>query len=377
MTVNDAQRAPLATGAYRARLLWSDDGRTHCCYPHSVQRRKAQVLELVGRWDEEEAVLRQNLRHASGLDGQQLIASCEYELAGVLYLKGANGEALALYLRALGRHRSRADAAGIGLVMGGMGSVYRELGDLTKSMECYQEQLRIAQQLRDSTGMARAFGNLGILHCLQEKFGEAMDYFRHKLDLAERQDDQEGIGATVGNMGNVYKMLGDERRALECYDRQLRIARLLGDKRSIGAAVGNSGVIHNDQGDYPKAVACFNTFLEIARELGDKRGIGIAAANLGIAYKRTGDYQDSGKYYDLAIATGRELNAKQYLCGYLSDKADLCIMMQRLDDAGRLINEALALAEDIGEQSDIDKCRELAGRISAALPRNGQGATIP
>jgi tetratricopeptide (TPR) repeat protein len=167
-------------------------------------------------------------------------------------------------------------------------------------------------------------------------------------------------------MGNVHKMLGDGRKALECFARQLEIARRLGDKRSIGAAVGNSGVIYTDQGDYPRAVASLTMFLETARELGDKRGIGIAAANLGIAYKAMGDHARSEEYYDLAIATGRLLNARQYLCGYLSDKADLLLVMGRLDEAEATVREALAMAEQVGEQPDIDKCRDIASRINEA-----------
>ncbi|MRR09972.1 tetratricopeptide repeat protein [bacterium] len=196
-----------------------------------------------------------------------------------------------------------------------------------------------------------------------------MDCFSQKLELDERLGDQESIGATVGNMGNVHKMLGDGRRALECFARQLEIARRLGDKRSIGAAVGNSGVIHTDQGDYPRAIASLTTFLDIARELGDRRGIGIAAANLGIACKATGDLARSEEYYDLAIATGRQLNARQYLCGYLSDKAELLLVMGRLGEAEAAVREALAMAEEVGEQPDIDKCREIAGRIGAARGR--------
>lgn len=366
MTTCDEHGAAAIARAPRMRMLWRTDPGTGRYHPIGLRHKKAQVLELVGRWDEEEAVLRENLSAATGLDDPALSARGEFELAGVLYLMGANARALDLYRRALDGFRGLSDAAGIGLVMGGMGCVHRELGDLPLAMERFDEQLRIARQQQDGDAMSRAFGNLGIVHCLQQKFAEAMVYFRQKLELVERLGDQESIGATVGNMGNVHKMLGEERSALECYDRQLAIARMLGDKRSIGAAVGNSGVIHNDQGNYPRAIACFTVFLETARELGDKRGIGIAAANLGIVHKRTGDYENSGRFYDLAIATGRRLNARQYLCGYLSDKADLCLIMKRLTEAGVLVREALAMAEEIGEQADIDKCRDIMMRIQAA-----------
>jgi len=351
--------------AYQVRLLWREHPPAGRYYPNDLRRKKAQVLELVGQWDDEEAVLRENLQCANELDDQILIAKSEYDLGGVLYLKGANAQALTLYQHAYKIYSSRADTPGIGLVAGGMGCVYRELGDFAKAMECFQEQLRLARQEQDSNGMARSFGYLGILHCLQAQFEEAMGYFQQRLEQVERLGDQEGIGATVGNMGNVYKRLGDDRKALEYYDRQLEIARRLGDKRSIGVAVGNSGVIHNDQGNFHQARVCFTMFLEIAMTLGDKRGIGIAAANLGIVNKRTGDYANSEKYYDLAIATGRELNAKQYLCSYLSNKADLCFMLRRMAEAETLVQEALVMAEEIGEQSDIFKCRILSAQIGA------------
>ncbi len=355
-----------AHGAYKRRLLWREHPQTNRYYPNDLRREKAQVLELVGQWDEEEAVLNENLRCAVELGDQALIAKSEYELGGVLYLKGANAQALSLYQQAYDRYRERSDAAGIGLVAGSLGCVYRELGDFTRAMECFQEQLRIARQESDSAGMSRSYGYLGIIHCLQGQFGEAMGYFRQKLELVEGLADQEAIGATVGNMGNVYKMLGDEQKALKCYDRQLEIARRLGDRRSIGVSVGNSGVIHNDRGDCQKAIVSFRTFLEMASGLGDRRGVGIAAANLGIAYKRVGDFANSEKYYDLAIATGRELNAKQYLCRYLSDKADLFFRLGRMDEAENLIREALGMAEQMGDQSDIFSCRAISARLGAA-----------
>jgi tetratricopeptide (TPR) repeat protein len=357
-------------------MFWQQGPLANQYYPIGLRQKKAQVLELVGQWEEEEDALRENLRCAIELGDRALIARCEYDLGGVLYLKGANALALALYQQAYDRYQERSDAAGIGLVAGNMGCVYRELGDFTRAMECFQEQLRLARQEQDSTGMSRAYGYLGILHCLQGQFGQAMGYFQQKLELVEGLADQEAIGATVGNMGNVYKMLGDEQKALECYDRQLEIARRLGDRRSIGVAVGNSGVIHNDQGNYQKAIVSFRTFLEMASGLGDKRGIGVASGNLGIAYKRVNDYTNSEKYYDLAIATGRELNSRQYLCRYLSDKADLYYLLGRLAEAGELIAEALGIAENVGDQSEIFNCRVISARIGAADGKKGSAKIL-
>ncbi len=345
--------------------LWESDPRKGRFHPIGLRRRRAQVLELVGRWDEEEAELRENLMCSADIGDPALMARGEYEMAGVLYLKGENSQAQLHYDKAREGYAGLGDARGVCLAMGGLGCLHRELGDLGKAMDCFREQLRLAEREGDVSAMAQAHGNLGILHCLQGQFDEALDCFGRKLELAQRSGDVEGIGAAVGNMGNAHKMKGDDEKALECYQRQLDTARLLGDRRSIAVAVGNSGVIHNDRGDYNEAIKCFSVFLENAREMGDRRGIGIAAANLGIACKRTGDHASAEGYYDLAIATGRELNARQYLCGYLSDKADLCLRMGRQDEAECLINEALALAGEVGEETEVFKCRLLAARIKA------------
>ena len=77
-------------------------------------------------------------------------------------------------------------------LIGSLGNAYRDLGEVRKAIEYYDEALRIAKEI----------------------------------------EDKQGEGACLGNLGIAYHILGEVRKAIEYYDEALRIAKEIGDKRS-------------------------------------------------------------------------------------------------------------------------------------------------
>ena len=68
---------------------------------------------------------------------------------------------------------------------GKIGDAHLSLGDVKNAMEYYENQLKIAIELRDRSGEGDASGNLGKVHFKLGNFKKAISYFERHLNIAK------------------------------------------------------------------------------------------------------------------------------------------------------------------------------------------------
>ena len=83
--------------------------------------------------------------------------------------------------------------------------------------------------------LINAFRNLGEVQ-------KAIDFFEQALAIAQEIGDRRMEGNALGNLGRAYADLGDMRQAIGYYQQALAISREIGDRGGEGNALANLGL---------------------------------------------------------------------------------------------------------------------------------------
>lgn len=204
---------------------------------------------------------------------------------GNVYLALGNvRKSIQLYEEALKLHRGFGDhRVEESSTLGNLGSAYLQLGNLQKAIEFYSQQLAIVQQIGNRIGEGNVLNNLGLAYADLGEIHKSIDFYEQSLLIKRETGDQRGIGNSLGNLGNAYVSLGNIRKAIEFYEQRLSVARKIGDLRGEGNAMNNLGRAYGVLNDNHKALDLCEKALVIAREIGDRDGEGNALLNIGWA----------------------------------------------------------------------------------------------
>lgn len=194
--------------------------------------------------------------------------------------------------------------------------------------------------------------------------------------LADRIDDSDARGAATLAAGVVAFGLSD----LETADRQLHhageLAGAAGNERRIAIAEAFLGHVARDRGDPASAAGRYAAAREIYARLGNRRGTAWAdhdLALLAVDQQRWGDAETllrraitrfEGLAYDWAIAACAQALALALLG------------REERDEAGAMLDRALALHVRVGDRRGIAQCLESLAQLALANDRASWAARL-
>jgi tetratricopeptide (TPR) repeat protein len=246
--------------------------------------RKAERLELIGRWEEERRTLEEALADAD-----------------------ASGDpaARSRVRRRLGRHFCR-------------------MAHYPEAMEVLLASLSLAERAGDRREEGATLGTLGVVCWHLGRYEEALAYQERTRAAAEEVGDLEADFTSTGNLPDLYAEVGRYEEALGHTSRHLEISRENGDLRGEAVATGNLGGLLYDRGEYGKAGDLFGEALRLAREIGDRRGEARAAGNLGRVLRDTARTAAALEMLDRSLCLAREI-------GYRRGEARALAHLARVD----------------------------------------------
>jgi len=191
--------------------------------------------------------------------------------------------------------------AGEGVALGNLGLAYVDLGETSRAIQFYEQQLTIVREIGYRRGEGNALGNLGLAYANLGETHRAIQFHEQYLTIAREIGDRRGEGNALGNLGIAYKNLGETSRAIEFYGQQLTIVREIGDRRGEGNALCNLGIVYANLGETRRAIQFLEQYLTIAREIGYRRGEGNALWNMSLALDQLGEHAQAIQHAGQAL----------------------------------------------------------------------------
>jgi serine/threonine-protein kinase len=183
------------------------------------------------------------------------------------------------------------------------------------------------------------------------------------VQLLESTPYRRELADALSRLGSTYMRMCRFTDQLRCLEQKLAIANELGDPQLQLSANINLGVVHGVLGDLERAVAVTVTARELAARMGARSSTGIAACNLAGFYLELRRLDEADKLLDEAIELGEASRTRSYLCETFVYRARIAAARDDLATARTEAEKSLALARSL--ENDLDAA--IALRIIAAL----------
>jgi filamentous hemagglutinin family protein len=187
------------------------------------------------------------------------------------------------------------------------GAADRTEGLYALLIDCYEQNLAIAQAAENFEWQAYSLNNLAISHFVIGNYQQAIDYHQQQLQLAQEAGNQTQVGIALSGIGAAYGALGDYPTAIDYYTQGLEKISVTVAPQWRSLTLRNLGNAYLMQKDYEQAIDYQNASLTLSQSVGDRYGEMQTLGNLGNAYTSTREFDRAITYHQQSIALAREL----------------------------------------------------------------------
>lgn len=296
-----------------------------------------------------------------------------YESANVLSLLGHWDDASAAYEQA----RRSADADGdrnlAGAAASGLGTLAWRRGQLAEAERQFQTAEAEFSSVNRRANLASAVGNLGILADNRGQFELARERYETALALYRDEGERAGESATYSNLAVVERKLGRLDTAAQMQQRAIDLQREIGLREMLVFSLAHLGEIERGRGRWAQASPILDEAVAIARDVGYRIGEAEALTARGALHADLGR-RDSAE---------SDLRAARAIYGGLDNPhgdARSALQLSRLlrdstvEEARQLAQHAGTVAERIGDEplaleAGLLQVELGTGNASVLLPR--------
>lgn len=336
---------------YRLKMLWLESEGSY--YAFDIHMHKAEVLDLVGDWQESLDILNKSHLFAQKAGAKKQEADSEIRRVRLLRYMGRGQDLNPSLDQAMSVYRELNDQCGINQTLNEIGLAYRFSGNIKEAEKSFAELISRGEISGDTKHQMSGLGNLSQIHMINGKFQEALDCLERCEKISGSQNDKTFSTILLGSIGNAHFFLEDYGRALEYYQKQLQLAYSLGDLANISVAVGNIGNIHNRRGEIEKALKCYQEKLDISQKLGYATGTQQALGNMGLILSENGNYEEARKYFERQLAVSIEADETEGIEGACSGLGAALLHLGDFENSERYLNKAISLDIERNLQGDL------------------------
>ena len=182
------------------------------------------------------------------------------------------------------------------------GKKYRSSGDTQKSIESFENAIRLSQSIKSREHEVKC---LRLLSSVYWKLNNLQIFYtlnKEALKIAQVLNHRKEQGRCLNNIGIFHKNLNNFSESLNNFGEALRIANELNNLNDESDILNNIGNIYQNVGNYEKAFDFLKRALKIDRELGNTIYIAIDLINLGDTFRNKGLISDSKEDLHMALA---------------------------------------------------------------------------
>ncbi|KAA3606929.1 MAG: hypothetical protein DWQ06_00645, partial [Calditrichaeota bacterium] len=314
------------------------------------QLQKSEVLFEMGNWNDAENIFIELLENDEV--NLKSVAKLHDDLAWLFLMKGDFEKAGKYYDKLMEIFKKLDDKQEIARTTGSKGHIYFYTGDFDKAIEFYNKELLLSEELSFDLGIARATANLGVINHSLKNYATTIEYFEKSYKYFEEVGDRVRSLDVLGNIGTSYQEIGQIDKAIEYHEKYLNFSREIGNRFAVAKGLANLGGSYYIGNDYKKGIECTKEAMEISIQIGDKKQVVIVSGNLGAISYDYNKYEECYSYYELSVSLARELGVTYYLADRLVKKAQVSIILGKIDEAKILLKEGVELSKQY-ERPDL------------------------
>jgi len=200
----------------------------------------------------------------------------------------------------------------------GVGSCYRELGNLQsyynhyeRALQYYLRALEIFEQINDQVNIAEVYRLIGNSYRRQNLFSEAALYLKRAIAIFQKLHDESGTASSLANMGQMYFGRGAIPLALDHFKKSLEIAERNQFQKLISDNYRYLAFAYEKLQDYQKQLQYLEISLLIEKRFRNPERLSEVYAGLGYAYINLKEFEKAEQLFKKALAIAQQIHASE------------------------------------------------------------------
>lgn len=249
--------------------------------------RVTQNLIDQGFFQRAQELLEGAVAHSS--DQDELTSQLLLKLARVVKMQGDPERGIQLAHEALSIAEADQALPEQHTILGLLGSISRERGDLVASEAYHQRALTVARRLDNPIVTAKSLVNMAVMKASLGELDEAVSLFKEGYAIAEAADHRVGMALIASNLGNILKSQGALDAARAYYERSLNISRNNDYVDLEAQALIGLAEIQMRQGDTTGAMQSLDNSIALSRDMGNNYRLAVSYVQMGLLKAREPD----------------------------------------------------------------------------------------
>lgn len=309
-----------------------------------------EVLDILSRRQAQKEVLGEMARLADKL-GPAYLARTRFRQGLREVRAGETTRALALLEEAAGLARAGDERELLGHCLINIARAWWRVGEVAPCRAAVEEARDLFQATANLRGELQVWNMLGNLHLgLTGDYAQALRCFEEDLRVADDLGNSYAAASARGNIGIVYTLLGCYERSQEALAPALEVMTRVGDRHWQGIILVWQATNLHDMGEALPARAVAEQALRVCREASDPNFEIAALELLGQIALEEGSAEQACAHFAAAARVARAHHQTLDVALAQVYLARACLQGGRPEEAERLSREAIAALEGLGEQ---------------------------
>jgi len=337
-----------------------------------AEAQEARILRLIENADYS-AALQEIDNWAENRLSPAAQANVSYFRALALFGLARYTDALAAARTAFSFYNQSANHLRVAEVLTVTGKAYAGKGDLKNARIQIRNALASFFRIGNVDGIIRSYNELARIEFIRGEFDLAIDHLTEAISHCEQVGDADFRAKLVGNLGRIHLLRACWTEAKECFDLAIRTQTRRGNDLSVARNRLSLGLLYIRQGDFSAADSALNSAAEIIEQNSYLREKSILHEYRGMKAYLAGDFDGAVTEFENALALGRSVAEKGDLVSQsLRGLAQTYFEKGEITAAEKTAAEALEIALELGEKTEIGAAYRVLGRFYAARKNTNQ-----
>jgi tetratricopeptide (TPR) repeat protein len=229
-------------------------------------------------------------------------------------------------------------------------NLHKQLGHHKRAMKDYEQALVLLNTSDDLETRGIVLSNAATAYVDQGNIESAEAFFQEAISIAQELEDRTAEATRRGNYGWFLLATGRAERALNILNYALRQSENLGLTLQTAVQLDNIGLAYDALGQHEQALDYHQRALVLLEGMDLVPWSALVRANLGHTLVSLGRFTEAETHLAAALEQARSLSDTGIIVRSLTGRARWALRQERFSEAGRDLDEAVALAEYVHAQ---------------------------
>ncbi len=228
-----------------------------------------------------------------------------------------------------------------------------ENSELEKAKTLVLQAGELSRKINYEPGILKMYRHLSYLAAYQSNFDSIIYYNNIVLDIAKKKKDSYNIGISLFNIGEAYKFMSDYEKSLHFTMEGLKLLEGKGYTQIESSLYGGLQGTYLLLKQYDKAAQYGLKSVELGRKPEDKTPLISALVNLANGYVEQEKIEEAKKIYNEAIALCKKFNNKSLEAMSYEGQSDIALKEGNYERLQEYASRALSLHTETGNSFGI------------------------